>query len=85
LAARTAAIRRVDGRRWDILLQDHAVILLPPSGEPDALSRLDRLDRASGALDLGLARIDLRNQHFTVLRPAAPAADARPAPTSGGE
>ena len=84
LSSRMMALRRVDGRRWDILLHDHGVILLPSSGEPAALERLDRLDRTARVLDLGLARIDLRNQHFTVLRPAT-AAVAAPAPSLVGK
>lgn len=74
LAARVEALRRVDTRRWDVLTRDHGVILLPDSGEAAALARLDRLDREAGILSLGLARIDLRNSNFTVVRPqAAPA------------
>jgi hypothetical protein len=37
------------------------------------LARLDRLDRDSKILDVPLARIDLRDPHFTVVRPRGPA------------
>ena len=69
LAERVAAIRRVDTRRWDILLKDHGVVLLPATGEAAALQRLDRLDQSAGVLGLGLARIDLRAANFSVVRP----------------
>ena len=84
VASRLLAVRRVDERRWDILLRDQGVILLPASGEAAALDRLDRLDRTSRALDLGLARIDLRNQHFTVVRPTAVAVAAGAMPSHLG-
>ena len=70
LMVRLRAIRRVDQRRWDLLLKDGGTVLLPASEEVAALDRLDRLDRASRILDLGLSRIDLRNPTFMVVRPA---------------
>jgi cell division protein FtsQ len=79
LMARVRAIRRVDERRWDLLLKDGGTILLPDSEEGAALDRLDRLDQTSHILDLGLARLDLRNPRFVVARPgtvsASPAAN----------
>jgi cell division protein FtsQ len=80
LMARVRAIRRVDERRWDLLLKDGATIVLPDSGESAALDRLDRLDRDAHILDLGLTRIDLRNPRFVVARPGAVAASG---PASG--
>jgi len=69
LAARLEAMVRVDGRRWDLRLKDGTVILLPAEGEDAALTRLDDLDRKSRILDLGLARIDLRDPEMVVVRP----------------
>lgn len=69
LASRLMALRRVDQRRWDLLLKDGGVIQLDGADESGSLARLDRLDRESKILDLGLARIDLRNSKFTVVRP----------------
>jgi cell division protein FtsQ len=84
LMARVQAIRRVDERRWDLLLKDGGTILLPDTGEPAALDRLARLDRAGHILDLGLARIDLRNPRFVVARPGrAPASASPSAPVKG--
>lgn len=76
LVARLRAIRRVDQRRWDLMLKDGGTVLLPASDEVGALEQLDRLDRASHILDLGLARIDLRTPGFIVARPANVAATA---------
>jgi cell division protein FtsQ len=73
LAARISALRRVDGRRWDLILKNGCVILLAASDESASLARLDGLDRQSKILDLPLARIDLRDPHFTVVRPHAAA------------
>lgn len=78
LAARLLAVRRVDQRRWDLLLKGGGTILLPAADAAGALDRLDRLDRSSRVLDLGLMRIDLRNPRFVVARPA-PAAATLPA------
>jgi cell division protein FtsQ len=75
LMARVRAVRRVDQRRWDLLLKDGGTILLPASEESSAFDRLDRLDRGSHILDLGLARIDLRNPGFVVARPVASGAN----------
>jgi cell division protein FtsQ len=74
LMTRVRAIRRVDERRWDLLLKGGGTILLPDTDETGALDRLDRLDRAGHILDLGLARIDLRNPNFVVVRPGVAAA-----------
>jgi len=82
LMARLRAVRRVDQRRWDLLLKDGETVLLPASEEVAALDRLDRLDRASHILDLGLARIDLRNPRFIVARPANVAATAPASPAA---
>ena len=78
LVSRLTAVRRVDGRRWDVLLKDHGVILLPEGGEAQALAHLDRLDQKSGLLNLGLARIDLRTPNFTVVRPGVAATAESP-------
>lgn len=69
LAARLTAIRRVDERRWDLILKNGCVILLPDVDEGAALDRLDGLDRRAKVLDLRLARLDLRDPAFSVARP----------------
>jgi cell division protein FtsQ len=79
LTARLEAVRRVDMRRWDLILKDGGVVLLPDSDPSAALDRLARLDRSSHILDLRLARIDLRNPGFIVARPRPVAVPAAPA------
>lgn len=76
LLQRVTALVRVDDRRWDLRLKDGGVVLLPPGDEATALKRLDALDQAAKILDLGLARIDLRDPEMVVVRPRAAAAPA---------
>jgi len=74
LAQRLDALVRVDGRRWDIRLKDGCLIMLPAEGQDAALKQLDWLDRASRILDLGFARVDLRDPEMVVVRPRGGAA-----------
>lgn len=74
LAKRLDALVRVDGRRWDVRLKDGGLIMLPAQNEEAALKQLDELDHASHILDLGLARIDLRDPQMIVVRPRGGAA-----------
>ncbi len=73
LAGRIQAIRRVDGRRWDLLLTSGATVMLPDLDAAGALATLDELDRQGRVLSLPLERIDLRKPGFTVVRPRAAA------------
>jgi cell division protein FtsQ len=81
LATRLDALMRVDARRWDVRLKDGTLIMLPADDPAAALAQLDGLDRASRILDLGLARVDLRDLRMIVVRPRGGAA---PVLTSGG-
>lgn len=85
LVERLEALVRVDGRRWDLRLKDGGIIQLPAQGEDAALIQLDQLDGRSRLLELGFARIDLRDPESVTVRPrsAAGGADARPAPPAG--
>jgi cell division protein FtsQ len=69
------ALVRVDNRRWDLRLKDGGLIQLPAVGEDSALIQLDQLEQKSRLLELGFARIDLRNPELVAVRPrdAAPA------------
>ncbi len=78
LAARLGSLVRVDQRRWDLHLKDGAVILLPADDPVVALGQLDHFDVAAKVLDLGLARIDLRDRHMTVIRPRGISLPAAP-------
>lgn len=63
------ALVRVDDRRWDLRLKDGGLIQLPATGEDSALIQLDQLDQKSRLLELGFARIDLRDPELVAVRP----------------
>jgi cell division protein FtsQ len=69
LRERLDALVRVDSRRWNLRLKDGGLILLPATDEAGALARLDQLDQTSRILDLGFARIDLRDPEMMIVRP----------------
>jgi cell division protein FtsQ len=69
LMDRIEALVRVDGRRWDLRLKDGSLIQLPATGVDSALIQLDQLDRRDRLLELGFARIDLRDPEMIAVRP----------------
>lgn len=69
LTQRLDALVRVDNRRWDLRMSDGGLIQLPPTGEDSALIQLDQLDQKSRILELGFARIDLRDPELVAVRP----------------
>lgn len=69
LRDRLEALVRVDSRRWDLRLKDGGIIQLPAVEEESALIQLDQLDRRQRILELGFARIDLRQPGTVVVRP----------------
>jgi len=69
LMARMEALVRVDRRRWDIRLKDGGLIQLPANGEDAALIQLDQLDQRARLLELGFARVDLRDPQMVAVRP----------------
>ncbi len=69
LMDRLDAIVRVDDRRWDLRTKDGGLIELPADGAAAALNQLDALDQQSRILDLGFARIDLRDPDLVAVRP----------------
>jgi cell division protein FtsQ len=83
LLERTDALVRVDDRRWDIRLKDGGLIQLPATGEDSALIQLDELDQKSRILDLGFARIDLRDPETVAVRPRDGGAPAPAGPIAG--
>ncbi|MEO8114321.1 MAG: cell division protein FtsQ/DivIB [Phenylobacterium sp.] len=79
LMDRMEALVRVDDRRWDLRLKDGSLIQLPAVGEEEALMQLEQLDQRSHIMELGFARIDLRNPDVVAVRPRdAGSAQARP-------
>jgi len=86
LMSQIEALVRVDERRWDLRLKDGTLVQLPATGEDSALIRLDRLEQSQRILDLGLARIDLRDPEFLAVRPRGdPATSNAPAAEKGPE
>jgi len=82
LMGRVEALIRVDGRRWDLRLKDGSLIQLPAVDEDSALIQLDQLDQRARVLELGFARIDLRDPEMIAVRPRdAPVVSE---PTDGG-
>lgn len=80
LVERLEALVRVDDRRWDLRMKDGGLIQLPAVGEDSALIQLDQLDQKSRILELGFARIDLRDPEAVAVRPK----DNAPATTPSG-
>jgi cell division protein FtsQ len=78
--AKTKALIRVDDRRWNLKLSGDGVVLLPAEDEEGALQHLDALQSSAKILDLGLARIDLRDPEMVVVRPRGAPAPAMAAP-----
>lgn len=68
LRDRLEALVRVDGRRWDLLLKDGSLVQLPAVDEDSALIQLDQLDDRQRILELGFARIDLREPGEVAVR-----------------
>jgi len=66
---RLEALVRVDDRRWDIRLNDGGLIQLPAEHEDSALIQLDEMDQKARILELGFARIDLRDPEMVAVRP----------------
>ncbi|HEX4181179.1 MAG TPA: cell division protein FtsQ/DivIB [Caulobacteraceae bacterium] len=79
LMQRLEALVRVDGRRWDLRMKDGGLIQLPAVGEDSALIQLDQLDQKSRILELGFARIDLRDPELVAVRPRDAAPPGQPA------
>jgi cell division protein FtsQ len=79
------ALVRVDDRRWDLRLKDGSLINLPASKEDSALIQLDQLEQKDHLLELGFARIDLRDpEMITVRKRDASASDATTTTTPQG-
>ena len=79
LLDRLDALVRVDDRRWDLRLKDGGLIQLPATNADSALIRLDQLDQTEHILDLGFARIDLRDPELVAVRPKDAGGPAPPA------
>ncbi len=81
LQKRVIAAVRVGERRWNLNLNNGAVVMLPEGHEATALDRLMQLQQQHALFDRPLAAIDLRLADRLVLRPRVDAdAAATPPP-----
>ena len=86
LATRVTAAVRVDGRRWNLRIDNVVDVLLPEDNPGDAWTRLAALERANNLLQRDVLTVDMRLPDRLVLRAAgtstgetAPPKKARPA------
>ncbi|NHN89377.1 cell division protein FtsQ/DivIB [Acetobacter conturbans] len=83
--AHMTAATLVGGRRWTLTLKDGASVYLPEAAEPQALTRLEELQKRFGLLDRPVEIIDLRLPDRLTIRekpaPAAPPTTDAPAPS----
>jgi cell division protein FtsQ len=75
LAARVSAAIRVDGRRWDLRVDNAVNVLLPEQNAAEAWNRLAQLERSNNLLKRDLQSVDMRLPDRLVLR-------VHPAPTA---
>lgn len=79
LAARISAAVRVDGRRWDLRVDNAVNVLLPEQNAAEAWNRLAQLERSNNLLKRDLQSVDMRLPDRLVLRVhPAPAAETPP-------
>ena len=76
--ARLAALERVAGRRWDLLLSGGVTVRLPEDGWERQLTELERLIVEKGVLERDIESIDLRYPDNYVFRLRN--GDSRPVP-----
>ncbi len=80
LAARVTAAVRVDGRRWNLRIDNAIDVLLPEANLGATWARLAALERANRLLQRDIQTVDMRLPDRLVLRAAgAPPREAAPA------
>lgn len=84
VSARAKAMQRVEGRRWNLLLDDGVVVKLPEDNWQREITALERLIVDKGVLERDITEIDLRDHEhyiFVVRHAAAPPKNPRGEPT----
>jgi cell division protein FtsQ len=85
VAARVKAMQRVSGRRWNLVLDDGVLVMLPEQNWEQELGTLEHLIVDKGVLERDIGEIDLRvhdNYFFKLRHPApAPKSSSRGEPT----
>jgi len=82
VAARAKAMQRVEGRRWNLILDDGVVVKLPEDNWQREIAALEHLIVDRAVLERDITEIDLRDHdhYIFVVRHAAPTSK-----NSGGE
>lgn len=82
VAARAKAMQRVEGRRWNLILDDGVVVKLPEDNWQREIAALEHLIVDKAVLERDISEIDLRDHdhYMFVVRHAPP-----PPKSSGGE
>ncbi|HTQ14348.1 MAG TPA: FtsQ-type POTRA domain-containing protein [Rhizomicrobium sp.] len=77
--ARVWAMRRMGGRRWDLILDDQVVVQLPELGWKQQLDELEHLLVDTGVLERDIREIDLRERdnYYFILKDGLPQAMPR--------
>ena len=66
VAARVKGMERVNGRRWNLILDNGVTVKLPEDGWDKQLAVLDQLIAEKGVLEFDIQEIDLRTHgHYT--------------------
>ncbi|QIE57656.1 FtsQ-type POTRA domain-containing protein [Pikeienuella piscinae] len=68
VAQRLRGLVRVGERRWDAVIADGPVIMLPSSGAVEAMGYIAALDAGENVLDRDISHVDLRVQGRPTLR-----------------
>lgn len=89
IKTRTLALIRIGNRRWNMMMRNGTIILLPENAEEPALQRLNTYQKNFHLLERPLAAIDMRLPDRMVIHlppeptPAAPALTTTPSPFDG--
>lgn len=78
IQARLAALQRISGRRWDLLLSGNVTVRLPEDGWERQIAELEKLIVEKGVLERDIEMIDLRYPDNYVFR--LHNGDSRPVP-----
>jgi cell division protein FtsQ len=77
-----AAAERIDGLRWNLILQNNTVVKLPEENEAQAIAELGQMQDSMALLDRPVEVIDLRLAGRMAVRPypngAGPASGNQP-------
>ncbi|MET3601590.1 cell division protein FtsQ [Martelella mangrovi] len=85
LSERVRAFKRVDGRRWDLYLDNGMIVKLPQTGTEAALARLKMLEEDRSILEREIAAVDLRLDDRIAIQLTPAAMERRQAATEALE